>query len=105
MSANTVDRLHLAVLDGHLMDDATLARLVPECRSLTAFTTGDEPAGLAQRWAAIAPGTEFIDGGHVADLREAHGRVRQAAHRRHLHGSAGGSGDRSSHMPCRAPRP
>ena len=71
MSANTVDRLHLAVLDGQQMDDATLARLVPECRSLTAFTTGDGQAGLAQRWAAIAPGTELIDGGRVADLREA----------------------------------
>ena len=71
MSANTVDRLHVAVLDGHLMDDATLARLVPECRSLTAFTTGADQAGLEQRWAAIAPGTELIDGGQVADLREA----------------------------------
>ncbi len=71
MSANTVDRLHVAVLDGHLMDDATLARLVPECRSLTAFTTGADQSGLEQRWAAIAPGTELIDGGRVADLREA----------------------------------
>jgi hypothetical protein len=71
VSTHTVDRLHLAVLDGHLLDDATLARLVPECRSLTAFTTDAEQSGLAQRWAAIAPGTELIDGGHVADLREA----------------------------------
>ncbi len=71
MSTNRVDRLHLAVLDGHLMDDATLARLVPECRSLTAFTTDASQLGLAQRWTAIAPEIEFFDGGHVANLREA----------------------------------
>ena len=71
MSAHPVDRLHLAILDGHLLDDATLARLIPECRSLTAFTTDANQPGLTQRWAAIAPGTEFVDGGRVADLREA----------------------------------
>ena len=104
MSANTVDRLHVAVLDGHQMDDATLARLVPECRSLTAFTTGDDQAGLAQRWAAIAPDTELIDGGRVADLREA---MVECAKRRIVVISTGCRRirPRSWHMRCRVPRP
>jgi hypothetical protein len=71
MTTLRVDRLDLAVLDGHALDDTTLSRLVPECRSLTAFTTGGDNGDLASRWAALAPETEFIDGGHVADLRAA----------------------------------
>jgi hypothetical protein len=57
MTTLRVDRLDLAVLDGHALDDATLSRLVPECRSLTAFSTGGDHGDLAGRWAALAPET------------------------------------------------
>ena len=71
MTSHAVDRLAIAVLDGHALDDATLARLVPECRSLTAFRTGADHGDLIGRWQALAPATELIDGGHVADVRAA----------------------------------
>ena len=71
MATYRVDRLDVAVLDGQVLDDATLARLVPECRSLTAFTTSADSGDLEHRWQALAPHVELIDGGHVADVRAA----------------------------------